>query len=300
MSTPVHPGHSHDGDDAEYEVVVPATPSTHPGPQVYGPGQPAHWSPDQVPPHQRWASYQLPPAPPGRWPEDARRRGTIPKGLLWGIGGLVAAGLVILLLVVTGVFTAKNDDSESDNLATGQYTQDDPGQQNLRIIDKESGISYDYLGEGWKDWTMGTMLENTTTVGEYIVTQPSVPSGGQFIAQVTSGPLGPQFGTPGPDQYPTVLAEVEDSVRGNYYPQPNTPTNQAEQEVSIDGHRAYQRSMDLTWDVEGYDSTGERVVLLLIDTGKSAPVLFYCSFPNTHAELYPLIEQVIASIKVDQ
>jgi hypothetical protein len=207
--------------------------------------------------------------------------------------------VVILLLVVSGVFAASNSGSDSDNRATGQYTQ--PGDPNsLRIVDKASGISYDYLGEGWKDWAMGTMFENISTVGEYIITQPTVPGGGNFIAQVTSGLLAPTFGTPGPSGFPTALAAVEESVRGNYYPQPNTPTNQGERALQIDGHDAYQRSMDLTWDVEGYDSTGERVVLLLIDTGKEAPVFFYCSFPNTHAELYPLIEQVIASIKVDQ
>lgn len=223
------------------------------------------------------------------------------QALWWGLGGLGVVALIITLLVATGVFDATVDEPGTNSQATGEYAPpSEGGNHALRVIDKASGISYDYLGEGWKDYSMGNMLENQATVGEYIITQPTVPGGGQFIAQVTSGLLSTQFGSPSPSEFPVTLAAVEASVFGNYYPLPNTPTNQSEGHLQIDGHEAYQRSTDLTWDVEGYDSTGERVVLLLIDTGKSAPVVFYCSFPNTHAELYPLIEQVIASIKVDQ
>lgn len=222
------------------------------------------------------------------------------KRLWWGLGSLGVVAVILTLLVVTGTFDATVDEPGSSPQATGQYAPPSDSNHALRIVDEDSGISYDYLGEGWKDYSIGTMLENQATVGEYIITQPTVPGGGEFIAQVTSGLLNTAFGSPSPSEFASTLAAVETSVFGNYYPLPNTPTNQSEGHLQIDGHEAYQRSTDLTWDVEGYDSTGERVVLLLIDTGKSAPVFFYCSFPNTHAELYPLIEQVIASIKVDQ
>ena len=283
MSTPGPGPHHVDSDDQQYDVIVPSTPPAS---------------------RAQAAQWQQPSAPPPAWKsENPAGKPGLPAGVLWGIGGVVAAGLVVLLLLVTGVFSATDEEEPgANNQATGQYGPADPsgGNQKLRIVDKDSGISYDYLGEGWKDWSMGVMKENSTTVGEYIITQPKVPSGGNFIAQVTSGPLAATFGNPSPGGYAQTLAQVEESVRGNYYPAPNTPTNQAEGPVKVDGHEAYQRSMDLTWNIEGYDSTGERVVVLLIDTGKSAPIFFYCSFPNTHAELYPLIEQVIASIKVDQ
>lgn len=275
------------GSSEEYEVYVPDT-ATHADGSAY----PQSWAA----PHrsdQQW-QYDTPAA------SDAAPRPSQRK-LWWGLGGLGVIAVVIALLVGTGVFDATVDEPGSNPQATGDYAPPtEGGNQALRVIDKESGISYDYLGEGWKDYSMGTMLENQSTVGEYIITQPTVPGGGQFIAQVTSGLLSGEFGSPNPGEFPAALAAVETSVFGNYYPLPNTPKNQSEGALEIDGHAAYQRSADLTWDVEGYDSTGERVVLLLIDTGKSDPVLFYCSFPNTHAELYPLIEQVIASIKVDQ
>lgn len=296
MSTPgPFGGRDGEADVEQYEVVVPEVAA--------GGAPPAGPYHAPYPPYGE-ARYGAAASGPPPATALTEHRTPLPKGVWWGLGGLLAAALVILLLVAGGVFTAKDDeDPGANNQATGQYQQPGPteGQDKLRIVDKASGISYDYLGEGWKDYALLTMIENQgSTVGEYIVTQPVVPGGGEFIAQVTSGPLGSQFGNPDPSGYPTALAAVEESVRGNYYPQPNTPTNQEHKQVTIDGHDAYQRSMDLTWDVEGYDSTGERVVLLLINTGKAAPAFFYCSFPNTHAELYPLIEQVIASIKVDQ
>lgn len=277
---------------AEYEVYVPQAPPPA-GEHAHPAGTPAAHRQDQP-----W-SYRP-------YDDRADARTSMPtssrhaKSLWWGIGSLGIIALIVSVLVATGVFDATVDEPGARPQATGNYDPPSQNDPSLRIIDKDSGISYDYLGEGWKDYSMGTMFENQATVGEYIITQPTVPSGGQFIAQVTSGLLSPTFGAPGPADFPATLAEVEKSVFGNYYPLPNTPTNQSEGQLTIDGHEAYQRFTDLTWDVDGYDSTGERVVLLLIDTGKSAPVLFYCSFPNTHAELYPLIEQVIASIKVDQ
>lgn len=278
--------------EEQYDVVVPDQAA-----------QPRHHLPGGTAQSRSTSTYgwQAAPYQDGPSPGQGRSRGTggLPAKAWWGIGGLGILALVIVLLVAGGVFTAE-DGQRTTNHATGSYAPPSGDRDAVRIIDKESGISYDYLGEGWSDWSQGTMLENVTTVGQYIVTQPDVPTAGQFIAQVTSGLLSPSFGAPGPSGYPQTLAAVEESVRGNYYPAPNEPTNQAERALEIDGHQAYERSMDLTWDVEGYDSTGERVVLLLIDTGKSGPVFFYCSFPNTHAELYPLIEQVIASIKVDQ
>ncbi|MFV0532509.1 MAG: hypothetical protein ACK5MR_02505 [Cumulibacter sp.] len=239
-------------------------------------------------PHHADTAHYAPAEPPART-----------GALWWGIGGIGVIAAILSILVMTGVFDASVDEPGANPQATGDYSNpSDP--KALRVIDKASGISYDYLGEGWKDYSMGVMEENQATVGEYVVTQESVPSGGQFIAQVTSGLLSTSFGSPSAAQFPQALAEVEESVFGNYYPLPNEPTNQSERALTIDGHDAYERITDLTWDVDGYDSTGERVHLLLIDTGKSAPVFFYCSFPNTHAELYPLIDQVIASIKVDQ
>jgi hypothetical protein len=38
--------------------------------------------------------------------------------------------------------------------------------------------------------------------------------------------------------------------------------------------------------------------LLLIDVGRSAPALLYLSIPNTHAELYGVIDRVLGDVEV--
>ena len=43
---------------------------------------------------------------------------------------------------------------------------------------------------------------------------------------------------------------------------------------------------------------GERAALLLIDVGRPAPALLYISIPNTHAELYGVIDQLVAAVDV--
>ncbi|GAB3297161.1 DUF2510 domain-containing protein [Epidermidibacterium keratini] len=279
----------------EYEVYVPPPGSNWQQPPPYDAPQLAQGSQDPSAPGDPDST-----AKPSIFTRAAldTPTGSQRTMLWWGLGGLGVVALIVVLLVATGVFRAGDPDPTAGP-GTYNSSPSQSQQAGVRVVDKAAGISYDYLGEGWQDYNLGTLAENQEVVGQYIVTQPKIPSGGEFIAQVTSGLLATQFGSPSPEQFAATLQEVEMSVRGNYYPQPNEATNVAEEQIQIDGAPAYRRSFDLEWNVEGYDSTGERVVLLLIDTGKSAPVFFYCSFPNTHAELYPLIDQVIASITVD-
>lgn len=217
------------------------------------------------------------------------------------IGALGAVTVLLLGLIFGGAFdpSADEDPSADRPMPTGPVQTPGPSQSRVRIIDPAAGISYNYLGEGWHEWDGLGQQEMTEVHGQYIVTQEVVPSGGRFIAQVTSGPLGDQFGEVPPGSFASVIPDIAESVRGNYYPLPNDTETVEDGEVTIDGHAAYRLEFDLTWDVEGYDSTGERACLILIDAGMPRPALLYISIPNTHAELYGIVDQIIASITVD-
>jgi hypothetical protein len=71
-----------------------------------------------------------------------------------------------------------------------------------------------------------------------------------------------------------------------------------DEDRTVDGHPAHLYEFQLSWDVPGYNATGERAALLLIDVGRPAPALLYISIPNTHAELYGVIDQVLDSVDV--
>ena len=168
----------------------------------------------------------------------------------------------------------------------------------VRIIDDAAGISYPYLGEGWYEWALWGQAETTSTAGQYFVTQEVTPDGKTFISQCASGPLVDGFGWAGPSTLQSTLAAVADSVRLNYYPAPNERKVMREEDRTVDGHAARLYEFQLSWDVPGYEASGERAALLLIDVGRPAPALLYISIPNTHAELYGVIDRVLDSVEV--
>jgi hypothetical protein len=168
----------------------------------------------------------------------------------------------------------------------------------LRIIDDVSGISYPYLGTGWNEWALWQQEETTDTAGQYFTTQAVTPDGETFIAQCTSGPLADGFGWAGPSTLQATVAAVADEVRLAHYPGPNERKVMRDEDRTVDGHPAHLYEFQLSWDVPGYNATGERAALLLIDVGRPAPALLYISIPNTHAELYGVIDQVLDSVDV--
>ena len=94
------------------------------------------------------------------------------------------------------------------------------------------------------------------------------------------------------------MALVADSVRGNYYPGPNERKVLRDEDRTVDGHPAHLYEFQLSWHIPGYNASGERAALLLIDVGRPAPALVYISIPNTHAELYGDIDQVLDNVHV--
>ena len=168
----------------------------------------------------------------------------------------------------------------------------------VRIIDEDSGISYPYLGANWYEFDLGMQAEVTAMAGQYFVTQDVTPEGSTFIAQCTSGPLSERLGWAGTPSLQSTTQTVADSVRFNYYPRPNERTVLREETRTVDGHAAYLYEFQLAWDAPGYDASGERAALLLVDVGRPAPALLYISIPNTHAELYGVIDRVIDAVDV--
>ena len=211
--------------------------------------------------------------------------------------------LVLIAVVVTAVFLGRPDaDPVAQSPSSSAQPLPPPGPEfppgTVRIIDEASGISYPYLGENWYEFDLGMQAEVTAIAGQYFVTQDVTPGGTTFIAQCTSGPLSDGLGWAGPASLQSTTRTIADSVRFNYYPRPNERTILREEERTVDGHAAYLYEFQLAWDAPGYDASGERAALLLIDVGRATPALLYLSIPNTHAELYGVIDRVIEAVDV--
>jgi hypothetical protein len=238
------------------------------------------------------------PAPSPVPPEEEPRPGG--GRTAWVVG---LSLLVLVAVVVAAVFLGRSgaDPVAGPPTPTAQPVppagpEFPPG--TVRIIDEVSGISYPYLGENWFEFDLGIQVEVTAIAGQYFTTQDLTPEGSTFIAQCTSGPLAEWLGWAGPSTLQSTTLTVADSVRFNYYPQPNERTVLRDEARTVDGHAAHLYEFQLAWDVPGYDATGERAALLLIDVGRPAPALLYLSIPNTHAELYGVIDRVIDAVDV--
>ena len=220
-------------------------------------------------------------------------------------GWIVGISLLVLVLVVGIGLVVGQSGRGGDPVATPSSNSSGPqppagptfAPGTVRIVDPSAGISYPHL-DGWFEFALFPQEEVTTIAGQYFTTQEVTPDNSVFIAQCTSGPLAAGYGWAGPSTLASTTAAVADSVRGNYYPEPNERRVLREEARTVDGHPAYIYEFQLAWDVAGYEATGERAALLLIDVGRPAPALLYISIPNTHAELYGVIDRLLESVDV--
>ena len=245
----------------------------------------------QAPPPQPAAALEAPPQTPSPAP------GRPPRRTAWVVG-LSVLGLVLVVLIgsLVGRSSGPVDDAGPAALPPPSGSAFPPG--TIRIVDEAAGIAYPYLGQGWLEYDLQDVVETTSVAGQYLVTQEVTPVGGPFIAQCTSGPLSPLFTQAAAGSLQPTLAQVADSVRLNYYPLPNEQEVLRDEPRTVDGAPAHLLEFDLSWDAEGYEATGERAALLLVDVGRSAPALLYLSIPNTHAELYGVVDRVVDGVEV--
>jgi Protein of unknown function (DUF2510) len=293
---------------------------TGPGPSAPLPG----WypDPDGAPGQVRWwsgtawadvttpagpgvavlSSPVLAPARPAVGPAAAE---TVPSSAggprtAWLVGlsvlGLVVAVVAALLLGRSGAADPAPAPSAGPSVQPPSGPTFAPG--TVRIFDRAAGISYPFLGDGWFEWALGRQVEVTSVAGQYFTTQEVTPDATIFIAQCTSGPVADGYGWAGHSTLRATVSAIGDSVRDRYYPGPNERRVLRDEDRTVDGHAAHLLEFQLTWDVPGYDATGERAALLLVDTGRPAPALVYVSIPNTHAELYGVIDRVLDGVDV--
>ncbi|KQS73361.1 DUF2510 domain-containing protein [Modestobacter sp. Leaf380] len=260
------------------DVTTPAGPGVAVG-TAFGPG------PQRAAPAPVWT-----PAP----------RSSTGRTLAIVLGAVATVVLLVVVVVLVGRGAGGGGVAQPTAGLGGGPTATGPtfAPGTVQIVDPDAGIAYPFLGEGWYEYVMGVPLETTAVRGQYFVTQDSVPSGDQFIAQITSGPVAAGYGWAGPGSLAATTQAVADSARGNYYPAPNEIEVLRDEDLTVDGAPAHLYEFVLSWDVEGYEASGERAAMLVVDTGRPAPALLYLSIPNTHAELYGVIDRVVGAVDV--
>jgi hypothetical protein len=226
----------------------------------------------------------------------------VPSRTPWVVG---LSLLVLAVVVLTGVLVGSSGHSRTPAASAPSALlppapvdppEFPPG--GVRIVDEAAGISYPHLGDGWYEYDLTPKAETTATAGQYFVTQDDPPSGGIYLAECTSGPVVDVFGWAGPGSLRSTALAIAASERANYYPDPNEQRVLRDESLTVDGHGAHLVEFQLSWEVPGYEATGERAAVLLVDVGRPVPALLFLSIPNTHAELYGVIDRVIEGVQV--
>lgn len=240
------------------------------------------------------------PVPPGPGPQENGPDSRTP----WVVGLTL---LVLAVVVVTAVLVGTSGDRDPTPAAgpsgptfslpaPADPPEFPPG--TVRVVDEAAGISYPHLGNGWFEYDLAPKAETTSTAGQYFVTQDDPPSGGVYLAECTSGPIADGFGWTGPESLRSTALAIAASERALYYPSPNEQRVLRDEALTVDGHDAHLFEFQLSWEVPGYEATGERAAVLLVDVGRPVPALLFLSIPNTHAELYGTIDRVVDGVEV--
>lgn len=298
---------------------VGAAPSPTSGDQWAAPvGAPApvheQWgAPTQAPP----GGHGGPPGPGGMGPGGMGSGGGFPPPQQAGSSNrtlLVVLGIgVALLLVVGGVvlFSDGDDEAGSDPTTTTEAdgttttapddttTTTDPGSSELVT---SGAVSFTRLPAPWEDWvTTGhdELYELTNTAGQFVVVQENAPSGGQWIGNLLIGDLGPSITYTGAADLPAAAQALTDELVASYYVEGAVATPILNTAVEIDGHPAHFIHTELSFAQAGLETTNEKVVVVLVDTGANRPSAFYASIPYNRSDLNAGMDEVYRSLVVD-
>jgi hypothetical protein len=224
------------------------------------------------------------------------------RGLLLG---LVAAGVILLLLVVGLPSGGSRDDRLADpgpgrtGLATPPApAPTTPRPVSGRVVDQVAKLSYDVLPGDWNEWDRDSFRGLLSTIGYYRITQETAPNAETYWANVTSGAISPRVAVQG-DLRSSALRLV-DTLAGEYYPQ-HTRQQAAQRALTVDGAQAYLVRYRAVFDpnrAEGYAAKSEEVAVLVVDTGQPLPSALYISLPDTVRALWPSIDGLLSSVRI--
>jgi hypothetical protein len=309
-------------------TAVEAAPAVDPTLMAPDPGGPPGFDPAFAgpPPGGLPLSGDVPspgvPAMSGEFPPPgapAMSGGFPPPGAPPGGGGnrvpLIVAGVVVAaLLGGAGFVLLSGDDGEAATGTTsttrerGTIVTEEDATTSLPSDEADSetvssgSLTYTRLPEPWQDWASNGQQgipELAGTAGQFVVVQEEAPTGGQWIGNLLIGELGNDSTYGGEADLPRVTSELSQDLIANYYVDDAQSSVVQETAVTIDGHPGYFMHHELTFQQEGLETTREKVVIVVVDTGQERPGVFWASIPYNRADLNTGMDEVYRSLRVD-
>jgi hypothetical protein len=276
---------------------VTAAPGWYPDPAGQ-PGRFRYWD------GRAWTATTSPspqgqPGGPGSGPP--RRRSPLP----WIIGGvaLLVVITVVIVLLVRGlgggtiidrgpVTTAPSADVCPDAV---QPTASPTAQTGSRVT--SGRLSYAKLGEPFSEPFWDRRVPFGRDVQSQQATVEADASGKPtWVAAVLVARLLAGDGFYGPEQGARVVATC---VVGKFYGNAAvTRKDTRSQAITVDGHPAWTIEAQLSFQLPNIKTTGETMIIVVVDTGDGEAGLFYASIPDTSPQFMGPARQALASLKV--
>ncbi len=129
--------------------------------------------------------------------------------------------------------------------------------------------------------------------------QEQAPSGGQWIGNLLIGDLADTISYSGEADLPAATQALSAELIAGYYVDGSQSSIVRETAVTIDGHPGYFMHHELTFSQEGLETTREKVVVVVVETGHARPSVFYASIPYNRIDLNEGMDAVYSTLVVN-
>jgi len=286
-------------DGVRWTTAVSRDPFTPPpGAQPYAsPTDPRHPDPQHPDPQH--------PGPPSAGTRSATPRTDRRRAVGWWLAA--AAVVVVMALVIVGAVRLgrglvpwASPDGEATTQVCPPSTGETPSAQAQPADGRVHGgkLSFPELAEPF-----GAVLPETEvpfardTHQQLVLVQSNFDGrGSSWVATVMVGDLfaGDGFFTPQDGS-----RIVVDCVIGRFYGDAQVTRHDVRNAATtIDGHDAWVVESQLSFDIKGLTTKGERLIVAIVSTGPSSSGIFYASIPDTTPELVEPARQALAGLTV--
>jgi hypothetical protein len=216
---------------------------------------------------------------------------------------LAAVLLVLVVVVVVSVRQVAGDGGTRSGVSGQPSTSVCPEEDNGRPEPQPGDgrvhagqLSYARLGPPWST----PVPETGVAFGKGVLIQ-SVEierSGNQrWLAAVLLGQLVAGDGFYSPEDGAAVVVRC---VSGTFYGgSAVTRDDQVDRALTVDGHDAWVIESQLGFEVAGIQARSERLIVVVVDTGRGTSGLFYASIPENAPQLLQPARHALASLTVD-
>lgn len=158
-------------------------------------------------------------------------------------------------------------------------------------------LAYPAMGGEWTTTYDNRVPWGSTAMEEQIIVQQNYNGqGNSWVASVLVSDLyvGDGFAST-KDAANTVFK----CILGIYYSDTEVTQKAIESEKhNVDGKSGWLLETQLSFDVPGLETKGERVLLVVVQTGAEGYGLFYASIPDTRSDLMPQVRKAMSKLKV--